>query len=372
MPFQNVIDDYSNGATGTIITPNGGEIGYKVTGTANTVTVANHGTGSAQIYGSGANHVTVTFEVPVVGASITFQGSNSAEKYMVLVDGKQVDLKTLIDNGDASFGNVGSNATHKINDDGTISGGHHTDGSIGHVVFHIPVTSLGSRGHDTHGWDGVEIGIDSVGFSAICFDADTRLAAGPGLPSRRAGDLETGDMLWTQDAGSQTIRWVGKRRICAAQLAAFDNLRPVRIAAGALGRGLPHRDLRLSRQHRLLVDSRISQRVCGSSQALLPAISLTALPGIEIDRDVTEVTYVHVLFDAHHILSAEGAPCESLLLGPQARATLPPKSLDEIRLIFPQTVWTGQKPCLPAPDGATRKQIVSRHVRNRQPLLQGH
>lgn len=370
MAFKDVIDDYSNGATGTITTANGGQIGYTVSGTANTFDQDNHGNNSAQIYGDGSNEVTVTFDQPVEGASITLFGSNSNENYYFMVDDEIVDLNTLIESGAASFENIGTSQTHKVNEDGSLSGGHHTDGSIGQVVFHFPVISVGATGGGSSGWDGVEVGIDHSSFSAVCFGGETHLR-GPSGPIR-AQDVRAGDRLWTLRGGFQPVVWAFQRTLSAAHLAACPHLRPISIAAGALGLGLPRRRLLVSRQHRMLVDSKIAQRVCGQEQVLIPAFRLLALPGIAEETDPGDVTYVHVLLDEHHILDAEGAPAESLLAGPVALHAMTSAARAELAEILPDAFDALKHPttaCI-VPEPNAQKDIAQRHAENDQPILQ--
>lgn len=370
MAFKDVINDYSNGATGTITTANGGSIGYEVSGTANTITYSNHGNQSAQIYGDGSNEVTVTFDQPVVGASVTLFGSNSNEKYLIEVDGEIVDLNDLIASGEASFENIGTSSTHSVNADGSISGGHHTDGSVGQVVFHFPIESVGATGGGTGGWDGVEIGIEHSSFSAVCFAGDTELRGEDGGIAAR--DVRIGDRLWTMKRGVQPVRWVWQKHVSAARLIACETLRPVRIAPGALGQGLPRRTLRVSKQHRLLISSKIAHRVAGTETVLLPAGRLIGLDGITEDPDLSGLTYVHVLLDRHEVLSAEGAPAESLLTGPMALAALTPAARAELAEIMPEalTAIAAPLPAATIPSPKSQKQIASRHARNAQPILQ--
>lgn len=370
MAFKDVIDDYSNGATGTITTANGGQIGYTVSGTANTVTYNNHGNSSAQIYGDGSNEVTVTFDQPVEGASITLFGSNATENYYFMVDDEIVDLNTLIESGAASFENIGTAQTHKINEDGSLSGGHHTDGSVGQVVFHFPVISVGATGGGTGGWDGVEVGIDHSSFSAVCFGGETRLRSEAGMI--RAKDVREGDRLWTLQGGFQPVVWAFQRTLSAAHLAAYPHLRPISIAAGALGQGLPHRRLLVSRQHRMLICSKIAHRVCGRDQVLVPAFRLLGLDGVTEETDPGEVTYVHVLLEKHHILDAEGAPAECLLVGPVALHAMTPAARAELAEIFPEALGALQPPlpACPVPEPDAQKEIAQRHVENHQPILQ--
>lgn len=79
----------------------------------------------------------------------------------------------------------------------------------------------------------------------------------------------------------------------------------------------------VSRQHRMLVRSKVAERMFGRPDALVSAIKLTALPGIYVDDQVEEVEYFHILFDQHEIVWAEGAPSESMFAGPEALKSIP-------------------------------------------------
>lgn len=168
---------------------------------------------------------------------------------------------------------------------------------------------------------------------AFCF-AEGTLIDTPDGPSP-VERLTPGQMIDTLDHGAQPLRWIGHMRFSAAALAHNDTLRPVRIEAGALGPGCPQRPLRVSRQHRMLVTGQ-SRRVFGADEVLIPAIQLADLPGIALDRTAGALSYYHLLFDRHEVLRANGAPCESFLLGPQALRTLSPVAHAEIAALFPE------------------------------------
>ncbi|SMR82376.1 Hemolysin-type calcium-binding repeat-containing protein [Aliiroseovarius halocynthiae] len=208
-----------------------------------------------------------------------------------------------------------------------------------------------------------------------CFTAGT-LVETPSGPAR-IEDLADGALVLTLDANSG--RPIAKpllrsyhRRIDTDALAANPKLHPVRITAGALGDGMPKRDLHVSRQHRMLVSSKITCRMFGARDVLIPAIKLTVLPGIYVDDQVDAVTYVHLLFDTHEVLIAEGAPSESLYTGPEALNAIAPEARDEILTIFPELLDAQHLPD-PArliPDMMLQKQLVARHAKNMKPLLE--
>lgn len=203
----------------------------------------------------------------------------------------------------------------------------------------------------------------------ICFAAGTMILTDTG--PRPVEDLRAGDRVWTRDAGHQPLRWTGTRHLDAVDLAARPALRPIRIAAGALGAGQPEADLVVSPQHRVLIRSAIAQRMFGTDEVLAPACHLTGLPGIAVDETVEAVTYCHLLCDDHQVLSSNGALTESLYPGPQALRALGKAALDEIEAIFPG-LTTRDDAATPARDlvrGAKVRRLVERHVAHARPLV---
>lgn len=167
-----------------------------------------------------------------------------------------------------------------------------------------------------------------------CFAAGVRLMTAKG--QRPVEKLSVGDLVETADNGLQPVRWIGTRKLDAIDLAAAPNLRPVRIAKGALGAGLPRRDLLVSPQHRMLVRSDIAQKMFGPSEVLVAARHLIGLDGVSVADDVTEITYVHVLFDRHEVVFAEGAQSESLFTGAEALEAVGQAARAEILALFPE------------------------------------
>lgn len=182
--------------------------------------------------------------------------------------------------------------------------------------------------------------------------------------------LASGDLVETADGCGQRLQWIGRRTYGLDDLKANMNLYPVRVTANALGNGLPRRDLLVSRQHRLLVRSKIAERMFGKAEVLIPAVKLTEMPGVYIDRTVKTVAYFHLLFEKHEVIFAEGTPTESLFTGPEALKSMSPQARAEIFQIFPE-LSRSDHVCEPArfiPEPQKQRQLVTRHLKNNRPL----
>ena len=197
----------------------------------------------------------------------------------------------------------------------------------------------------------------------LCFARGTRILTRSG--ARPIEALRAGDLVVTVDHGAQPVRWIGCFRLDPAQLAAAPKLRPVRIAAGMLGRGLPLRDLVVSPQHRILVQSPIARRLAGTEEVLVAAHLLAGLPGIGLDTRGQSVEYWHLLLDRHEVIFAEGAPSESLHLGSEAEKTFNAETRAEILRLLP-ALPAPARPFLP---GRLGRQLAARHAKNGKPLL---
>lgn len=144
------------------------------------------------------------------------------------------------------------------------------------------------------------------------------------------------DLVRTVDNGLQPVRWIGRRTVPGR-----GPMAPVTIAAGALGNW---RDLVVSPQHRMLVEDWRAEMYFGQPQVLVAAVHL--INGDTI-RQVPQrrVTYVHLAFDRHEVIYAEGIPSESLYLGEMAQDTLSIAERAEIAALFPElTDKTGASP----------------------------
>lgn len=212
--------------------------------------------------------------------------------------------------------------------------------------------------------------VDASEIVPMCVCRGTRIRTARGTLPVEA--LREGDGITRTDGSIATLRRVFRAEFQRDALEANANLRPVRIASGALGRGLPERDLLVSRHHRMLVVSKIAQRMFGTFEVLVPACKLTALPGISVDEAVEAVEYYHLLFDRHELVFAEGAPTESLFTGPEMQKSVSPEALAEIKTLFPEMSesFRSPQPVRYIPPAAKQKVLAERHGKNAQALLQ--
>lgn len=216
------------------------------------------------------------------------------------------------------------------------------------------------------GWEAVQI---SPLASIACFTRGTVIKTLTGDVA--VENLQPGDMVLTMDQGYQPLRWIGSRRVCAAELATNPKLYPVRIPQGAMGSQLPERDLLVSRQHRMLVRSPIAQRMFDTQEVLIAAIKLCAMPGIHEDKTVSEVEYFHMLFDDHQVVYANGAPSESLYTGAEALAALSTEAREEIMTLFPELTDLDYAPSAARqiPSDKHQKKLLQRHAQHEKNLV---
>ena len=123
-----------------------------------------------------------------------------------------------------------------------------------------------------------------------CFTPGTTIATAKG--ERLVEELTVGDRIITRDNGIQEIAWVGHKEMSGKQLVQNPHLKPILIKAGALGNGLPERDMMVSPNHRVLVASDLTQLYFEENEVLAAAKHMVGANGIHA-IDVMQTTYVH-------------------------------------------------------------------------------
>ncbi|MEJ0020194.1 MAG: Hint domain-containing protein [Acetobacteraceae bacterium] len=198
-------------------------------------------------------------------------------------------------------------------------------GALGILAAAVHFHLLGQYASDL----GLTLDIDrsaaALGQTLACYAEGTRIATEAG--DRPIETLRPGDLIRTLDGSLRPVRWTGHRAVrCAGKATA--RLRPYRVAAGALGPGLPARDLLLSPDHALFVEG-----------VLIPVRYLADGDAIR-QAAMKAVTYWHVELDRHAVILAEGLPAESLLPGEESRGA------------FADGAVTSLRPCLDPRPGA--------------------
>ncbi|KNG95423.1 Hint domain-containing protein [Pseudaestuariivita atlantica] len=148
-------------------------------------------------------------------------------------------------------------------------------------------------------------------------------------------DIAPGTRVLTRDHGYQAVVWAGARDVDAAMLAQNKGLKPIRIRAGALGMGVPERDMLVSPQHRVLIGSAMTELWFGEDEVLVAARHLTLLDGVD-EVDVEAVTYIHFMFDTHEVVMSDGCWTESFQPGDLTLGAIGTEARDEILALFPE------------------------------------
>ncbi len=114
--------------------------------------------------------------------------------------------------------------------------------------------------------------------------------------------LRIGDLVLTRHGDTRRVRWIGRREVSPAEMAAMPELRPVLLRRGALAPGVPARDLFLSPLHAIHVGG-----------ALIPAAALVNGTSILRASPPGGMQYCHVELDDQALIRAEGVPAETFL-----------------------------------------------------------
>ncbi|MEQ8366010.1 MAG: Hint domain-containing protein [Roseicyclus sp.] len=160
----------------------------------------------------------------------------------------------------------------------------------------------------------------------ICFTPGTRILTPQG--ERPIETLHPGDLVITRDDGPQPIRWMGARMGSGKGKNA-----PIRVNAGGLFGA--RRPFLVSPQHRMLVEGYRAELACGDREVLVSAKHL--IDGRQVEcAPCTAVTYIHMMFDRHQVIYAEGAASESLHLGDEGLSALSAAGRADLFSKFPQ------------------------------------
>lgn len=165
----------------------------------------------------------------------------------------------------------------------------------------------------------------------ICFASGVPVDT-PGGP-RPVEDLAPGDLVST-DTGPRPLRWTGERHVSRAEMERTPMLRPIEIAADAFGPGVPAQPVTVSANHRILLTGWSVELAVGSKSALTAAKHLVDGRRVRWTSPEAGVTYHHLLFDTHRLVTTSGLVSESFDPGPVGLATLTPENRAAVEAIL--------------------------------------
>ncbi|CUH80113.1 Hemolysin, chromosomal [Tritonibacter multivorans] len=183
------------------------------------------------------------------------------------------------------------------------------------------------------GSENANINFSDIEKLILCFTPGTRIATPFG--ARLVEHLRPGDKVQTRDNGIQEIRWAGRRDLDVVDLTKTPNFQPVLIRQGALGDGMPDRDVLVSPNHRMLIANDLAEVLFGEPEVLVAAKFLTGLSGVSQIR-ANAVSYIHLMFDRHEVLWADAVWSESFQPGDYSLRGVGDSSREEIFGLFPE------------------------------------
>lgn len=229
----------------------------------------------------------------------------------------------------------------------------------------ITDTSTGNiASHDAH--------VDDVSFTVACFAGGNIIATPNGKVAVET--IQVGQLISTLNNEEQPVRWIRCSKLDAVALAQNPNLLPILIPKDALGAGMPENDLIVSPQHRILLRSRIAQRMYGCDEILVAAKKLDGSLGVSVMKGVSEIEYYHLLLDRHEIVLSNGAASEPLFLGPMGLNALGKNAISELRNQFPKIDLSGEAPDQARSFGKGKKfdRLMARHMKDQIPLVESN
>ncbi|WP_375263397.1 Hint domain-containing protein [Palleronia sp.] len=234
------------------------------------------------------------------------------------------DFDTLDLRGSVSEGGAYKIIDVRPDDDtgDTVDGDSDNDGIDGRLVF-----------YDADGKQNGTITFENIENIVPCFTPGTLIATPRGeVPVEK---LREGDRVITRDNGIQEIRWIGEKRLRHGELERQPELRPVLVRKGALGYGLPERDMLISPNHRMLSATDETALYFEEREVLVAAKHLCHAEGIE-QVGALGVCYIHFMFDRHEVVLSDGTWSESFQPGDYTLQGIDGPQRQEILTLFPE------------------------------------
>lgn len=142
-------------------------------------------------------------------------------------------------------------------------------------------------------------GQGDYGTYVFCFVRGTLITTPEGVVAVET--LKIGDQVLNTAGQAVPVKWIGRQTLHPT-FARIGGAMPVRIAAGALGDGLPRRDLLVSPDHAILVDGVLVHALALVNGASIEQVKVWPHENVE---------YFHIELDKHDLVLAEGTAAET-------------------------------------------------------------
>lgn len=261
------------------------------------------GEGSDQIFGGGGN------DTIVVRQSDTALGGDGDDLFILKDEGGNDPITIIGGEGGETNGDTLQLVPGVTRDDITFTNENDGEGGLS-GFFTMPNSEA------TVTFTGIE--------NIVCFTPGARILTPRG--ERPIETLRPGDLVITRDHGPQPVRWTGQRTVPGT-----GRFAPVEIAPSVMGGG----GLLVSPQHRVLFTGYTAELLFGESEVLVAARHLVNGQDVRVSPRA-EVTYIHIMFDRHEVIYADGIATESFFAGDSALAAVDDPAREELFAIFPE------------------------------------
>ncbi len=264
-----------------------------------------------------------------VGFIAVSTGGDGSAGYASIHGGLNASNSTFALGGTLTDGVIlGETQTVNESDAGNVvlSNGASTNGSTGNITAKFDEETgdgESAHGNETVGLVGFEDGI------IPCFLPDTMIETQNG--PRLITDLKRGDLIATVDAGLQPLMMVADTTLSNPS----PDHCPILIRANAIAPGVPSRDLCVSPQHRVLLDTWKAQLMFGEEEILVPAKALINDNTILRMGAAPTVRYIHLGLETHHVIMSNNMRTETLHAGHISKSGISESARAELFEIFP-------------------------------------
>ncbi|WP_088634611.1 Hint domain-containing protein [Phaeobacter sp. 22II1-1F12B] len=273
------------------------------------------GRGYDVIYGGGDNDI--------------LDGGDDGDTIVISFGETTTNFNTTVKGGSGGDDNDTLDISNLLADGWTVTGWVQNPESNGMDGYNGQITL--QRGNQ---WANINYeDIENFQTEVVCFTPGSLISTVRGL--RPVETLVPGDLVYTRDNGPQPLRWIGQRQLSAAELRAEPSFAPVMIRKDAFGPGCPERDMMVSPNHRMLVESGEAQLMFGEDEVLVPSKHLVGAPGVS-RRNPGALTYIHLMFDNHEIIRSDGVWSESFQPASRTMGAMGGDQQNEIEALFPE------------------------------------